>query len=99
MATVLESRPRSLSLPADSALLRKFDERRSHMPGVEALDACGDEVFARLTTGSMGARGGDQPMDPRLHVEENAVWRHCQRDAASRLMETTAAGGSLGDAP
>ena len=33
MATVLESRPRSLSLPADSALLREFDERRSHKIG------------------------------------------------------------------
>lgn len=99
MATVLESRPRSLSLPGDSALTREFYERRSHMPGVEALDACNDEGFARLTTGWKGARGRDQPMDPRRHVEENAVQRHYERDAASRIMETTAAGGSLGDAP
>ena len=98
MATVLEPRPRSLSLPADSPLLREFYERRPHMPGVEALDACDDEGFARLTKGSKGARDGDQPMDPRLHVQENAVWRHCQRDAASKIMEAVGAGGPLGDA-
>ena len=99
MATVLESRPRSLSLPADSPLLREFYERRSHMPGVEALDACDDEGFAHPTTGSKSARGGDQPMDPRRHVQENAVRRHYERNAASRITETMTAGGSLGDAP
>lgn len=55
--------------------------------------------FDRLTTGWKGARGGDQPMDPRRHVQENAVRRHYERDAASRITETMTAGGSLGDAP
>ena len=55
--------------------------------------------FDRLTTGWKGAPGGDQPMDPRRHVEETAVRMHYERDAASRVMETVGAGGSVGDAP